>query len=148
MWRICAIYSTSKRPQGSEFVTRGGASRPIPIASYAARACCGTGPRPTSRPTVVDVGRETRQPIHATSRDRLSSDTLEEMEARLMLRTTRMLIARATVLPRVCAGEARRNTSSVACARYSSGSAACVAVRSSLVGTSSIYSRTIVGGSN
>ena len=84
---------------------------PIPIASYAARACCGTG-----RPT-VDVGRETRQPIRATSRDRLSSDTLEEMEARLMSRAARMLIARATVLPRVCAGEARRNTSSVACAR-------------------------------
>ena len=32
---------------------------PIPLASYAARACCGTGP--TSRPTVgtVDVGRDT-----------------------------------------------------------------------------------------
>ena len=93
------IYRTSKRPRGSEFVTRGGAGRPIP---YAVRACCGAGPRPTSRPTVVDVGRETRQPIRATSRDRLSSDSLEEMEARLMSRAARMLISRATVLPGAC----------------------------------------------
>ena len=69
---------------------------------YAVRACCGAGPRPTSRPTVVDVGRETRQPIRATSRDRLSSDSLEEMEARLMSRAARMLISRATVLPGAC----------------------------------------------
>ena len=75
------------------------AGRPIP---YAVRACCGAGPRPTSRPTVVDVGRETRQPIRATSRDRLSSDSLEEMEARLMSRAARMLISRATVLPGAC----------------------------------------------
>ena len=54
---------------------------------------------------------ETRQPIRATSRNRLSSDTLEEMEARLMSCAAIMLIARATVLPRVCASEARRNTS-------------------------------------
>ena len=67
----------------------------------------------------MDVGRarETQQPIRATSRDRLSSDTLEEIEARLRSRATRMLIAIATVLPRVCAGEVQRNTSSVACAR-------------------------------
>ena len=69
---------------------------------YAVRACCGAGPRPTSRPTVVDVGRETRQPIRDTSRDRLSSDSLEEMEARLMSRAARMLISRATVLPGAC----------------------------------------------
>ena len=64
-----------------------------------------------------ELERHARQPIRATSRNRLSSDTLEEMEARLMSRAAIMLIARATVLPRVCAGEARRNTSSVACAR-------------------------------
>ena len=68
----------------------------------AVRACCGAGPRPTSRPTVVDVGRETRQPIRATSRDRLSSDSLEEMEARIMSHAARMLISRATVLPGAC----------------------------------------------
>ena len=39
------------------------------------------------------------------------------MEARLRSRAAKMLIAIATVLPRVCAGEAQRNTSSVACAR-------------------------------
>ena len=64
-----------------------------------------------------------------------------------MSRAARLLIARAIVLPRVCAcsGEARPNTSSQ-CSLCSSGSAACVDVQSSLVETS-IYSRTIVGGS-
>ena len=79
-----------------------GGALPAPPCQYPC-ACYGTGPRPTSRPTVgtVDVGRETRQPIRATSRDRLSSDTSEEMEARIMSRPARILIARATVLPRV-----------------------------------------------
>ena len=36
------------------------------------------------------------------SRDRLSSDSLEEMEARLMSRAARMLISRATVRPGAC----------------------------------------------
>ena len=112
------IYRTSKRPRGFKFITRGGAGWPIPVP-YVARVCFGTAP--ASRPTVgsVDVGRETRQPIRATSHDRLSSDTSEEMEARLMSCAARLLIARATVLPHVCSCscEAWRNTSSVACAR-------------------------------
>ena len=89
--------------------------------------------------------RETRQPIHATSRDRLSSDTLEEMEARLTSRAARILIAIATVLPRVCAGEAQALGAAehIKCSLCYSGSAA---VRSSLVGISSIIQQAIVDG--
>ena len=80
------------------------------------------------------------------SRDRLSSETLEEMEARLMSRAARMLIARAlNSLPRVCtcaASERRGGTYlGVACAQ--AVAAACVAVRWSMVGTASKYSRMI-----
>ena len=102
------------RPRGSKFVTRGGAGRPIPwYHTRRARVAA-----PARQPWMWgELKWHARQPIRATSRNRLSSHTLEEMEARLMSRAAIMLIARATVLPRVCAGEARRNTSSVACAR-------------------------------
>ena len=40
--------------------------------------------------STVDMGRETRQRTHATSRDRLASETSEEREARLMSRAARV----------------------------------------------------------
>ena len=40
--------------------------------------------------STVDMGRETRQQIRATSSDRLASETLEEREARLMSHTARV----------------------------------------------------------
>ena len=94
---ISIVYAYVEEPPGVQIRhvrRRRHANTRYPCARY------GTGPGPTSRPT-VDVGRETRQPIRATSRDRLSSDTSEEMEARIMSHPARILIARATVLPRV-----------------------------------------------
>ena len=60
--------------------------------SYAVRAhsACQAGPTNWPSNGTVDVGeRETRPPIRAASRDRLSSET-SEMEARLMSRVAKV----------------------------------------------------------